>query len=108
MSTLRKNLCYINGKWVGTPETAITNPANDSEIVKVPNLGAAETKDAIAAAKDAMGPWSKMLAKERSAILRKWYELMVANADELAAILTEEQGKPLAEAKRTIPSRGRA
>ena len=54
MSDLRKNLCYINGQWVGTPETAITNPANDEEIVKVPNLGAAETRDAIAAAKEAM------------------------------------------------------
>ena len=102
MSDLRKNLCYVNGQWVGTPETAITNPANDEEIVKVPNLGAAETKGAIAAAKEAMGPWAKMLAKERSAILRKWYELIIANADELAAILTEEQGKPLAEAKGEI------
>ena len=102
MSDLRKTQCLINGQWVGTEDTVITNPANGDEIAKVPSLGAKETEDAIAAAKAAFGPWSKSLAKTRSAILRKWFELIMANAEELAQILTQEQGKPLAEARGEI------
>lgn len=102
MTDFFKTQCLIGGKWLGSGETVITNPADDSEIAKVPNMGATEAKQAIAAAQEAFGPWSNTLAKERSAILRRWYELMVENADELAALLTREQGKPLAEAKGEI------
>ncbi len=102
MTEFHKEQCFINGEWLGKGQTPITNPANDVQIALVPNMGADETKKAIAAAKAAFGPWSKLLAKERSAILRKWYELIVANADELGALLTKEQGKPLAEAKGEI------
>lgn len=102
MTEFYKEQCLIDGQWVGSGETPVTNPANDEQIASVPNMGAKEANQAIAAAKKAFGPWSQMLAKERSAILRRWYELLVENADELAALLTREQGKPLAEAKGEI------
>ena len=102
MATLRKTQCLINGKWVGSAETPITNPANGKEIARVPHFGAKETEQAIEAASAAFKTWSKSLAKTRSQILRKWFDLIVENADELAAILTEEQGKPLAEARGEI------
>lgn len=102
MSDFHKKQCLINGKWVGKGEKDVFNPANGESIAKVPNMGADETKEAIAAAKTAFGPWSAMLAKERSAILRRWFELIVENADELGELMTKEQGKPLAEAKGEI------
>ncbi len=102
MTEFYKEQCLINGQWVGSGQTPVTNPANDEQIATVPNFGADEANQAIEAAKAAFGPWSKLLAKERSAILRRWYELLVENADELAALLTREQGKPLAEAKGEI------
>ena len=98
MSLLKKQ-CYVDGQWVGEPALPVTNPANGEEIAKVPLLGAKETKAAIAAAERAFPAWSKMLAKDRSKILRRWYDLMIEHADELAALMTAEQGKPLAEAK---------
>ncbi len=97
-----KNQCLINGKWVGNGDVAVLNPATGEEVAKVPNFGAKETQTAIDAAKAAFKPWAKMLAKERSAILRRWFELMVDNADALAEIMTKEQGKPLAEARGEI------
>jgi len=102
METLRKTQCLINGKWVGSAKTPVINPANGKEIAKVPQLGAKETEQAIEAASAAFETWSKTLAKTRSQILRNWFDLMVKHADELAAILTEEQGKPLAEARGEI------
>ncbi|MEL6503271.1 MAG: NAD-dependent succinate-semialdehyde dehydrogenase [Pseudomonadota bacterium] len=102
MTDLIKTQCYINGAWTGTPEMVVTNPATGEEIVKVPYMGGAEAEQAIEAAHEAFGLWSAMLAKERSAILRKWYELIMENADELGEILTREQGKPFAEAKGEI------
>lgn len=102
MTSIRRTQCLINGAWVGKPKTSILNPANGDEIAKVPFMGAAETNDAIKAASDALVEWSKTLAKTRSQILRRWYDLIVEYADELAAILTQEQGKPLAEAKGEI------
>jgi succinate-semialdehyde dehydrogenase/glutarate-semialdehyde dehydrogenase len=97
--TLLKTQCYIDGQWVGKPEIPVTNPATGEEIARVPRLGTAETKVAIDAAEKAFGPWSRLLAKERAAILRKWFDLQIAHADELALILTSEQGKPLPEAR---------
>jgi succinate-semialdehyde dehydrogenase/glutarate-semialdehyde dehydrogenase len=81
---------------------AVTDKATGEEIARVPDLGGAETRAAIEAAHRAFGPWSRRLAKERSQILRRWYDLIVEHADELALILTAEQGKPLAEARGEI------
>ena len=97
--TLLKKQCYIDGRWVGEPALSVTNPANGSEVAKVPLMSAQQTRDAIAAAERALPAWSKMLAKDRSKILRNWFNLMVEHADELALLMTLEQGKPLAEAK---------
>ena len=100
--TLLKTQAYIDGAWVGEPRMAVTDKATGEEIARVPDLGAAETKAAIEAAHSAFKPWSRRLAKERSKILRRWYELIVEHADELALLLTTEQGKPLGEAKGEI------
>ncbi len=100
--SLLKNHGYINGQWVGADSGqhfAITNPATGATIIEVANMGAAETTRAIAAAQAALPAWRAKTAKERSVILRKWYELILANADDLALLMTTEQGKPLAEAK---------
>lgn len=99
VDSLIRERCYINGEWVGEPKLSVTNPATGQEIAKVPLMGAKETKDAITAAEAAFKTWSKTTAKERSSLLRKWYTLIIENADKIAAIMTAEQGKPLAEAK---------
>ncbi|MBW7849058.1 MAG: NADP-dependent succinate-semialdehyde dehydrogenase [Rhodospirillales bacterium] len=104
-AALLRQQCYIGGSWVGPgPGGAIqvTNPANGKVLGSVPKLGAGETREAIAAANAAWPAWRAKTAKERSAILRRWYDLMLANADDLAAIMTAEQGKPLAEARGEI------
>ena len=100
--TLLKTQAYIDGAWVGEPRLPVTDKATGAEIARVPDLGAAETNAAIAAAHRAFKPWAARLAKDRSRILRRWYELIVEHADELALLLTTEQGKPLAEAKGEI------
>ena len=102
--TLLKTRCYIDGAWVGD-ETAgirVTDPATDELIAIVPSLGTAETRQALEAAERAGRAWAARPAKERSAILRRWFDLMMANQDDLGAILTAEQGKPLAEGKGEI------
>ncbi|PHS23301.1 MAG: succinate-semialdehyde dehydrogenase (NADP(+)) [Robiginitomaculum sp.] len=93
---------YINGQWVDADTAArfmVYNPADGAEIIAVADMGANETTKAIDAAHAAFPAWAKRTAGERSAILRKWFELIVQNADDLAALLTCEQGKPLAEAR---------
>jgi succinate-semialdehyde dehydrogenase / glutarate-semialdehyde dehydrogenase len=100
--TLFKNKGFIDGQWVGADSGAtfkITNPATSEVIVDVADMGRAETVRAIAAAKKALPAWRKKTAKERSGLLRKWFELLLANADDIALLMTSEQGKPLAEAK---------
>ncbi len=92
----------IGGQWVQADSgktIAVRNPATGEVVGHVPAMGTAETRRAIDAAAAAFGAWRAMLAKERAAILRKLNDLMLANADDLAAIMTAEQGKPLAEAK---------
>src|SRR5690606_23628634 len=96
---------YINGEWVpaDSGETLdVTNPATGEVVASVAKCGTAETRRAIAAAEIAQRSWKLKTAKERSALLRRWFNLMMENQDDLAAILTAEQGKPLAEAKGEI------
>ena len=99
---LIRSQAFIGGLWVGRPSLPVLDKASGAEIARVPDLGAAETREAIAAAQRALKPWSALLAKERATILRRWYDLIVENADALALILTREQGKPLGEAKGEI------
>ena len=104
--SLFKQQCYLNGAWVDAPAgaqtTTVTNPATGEVIGHVPRMGRAVAAQAIVHANASWKAWRNKTAKERSAILRKWFDLMVANADDLALILTSEQGKPLAEAKGEI------
>lgn len=102
LSTLLRTQAYIDGAWVGEPSMPVLDKATGEEIARVPALGAAETNAAIDAAHRAFPAWSKLLAKERANIIRRWYELIVENADELGLLLTREQGKPLAEARGEI------
>jgi len=97
-ASLLRDRCYIDGAWVGTPSRPVTNPVNGIELAKVPVMSTAETTQAVEAAERAFPAWAKLTAKQRSNILRKWFELIAANRDDLALILTSEQGKPLAEA----------
>ena len=95
--------CLVGGQWVSGPaQIEVTNPATGAVIAAVPRLGAAETREAIEAANRAWPAWRARTAKERSAILAQWYALMLANQDDLALIMTSEQGKPLAEARGEI------
>ena len=103
--SLFRQAALVGGNWIeADPSNAIAvdNPATGEIIGRVPNLGAAETKTAIAAAEIAQKEWAARTAKERSGILRRWFELMMENQDDLGRILTAEQGKPLAEAKGEI------
>ena len=95
----------INGQWLDADSRAtinVTNPADGSVIGTIPKMGAAETKRAIEAASAALPAWRAKLPKERANILRKWFDLMIANTDDLGLLMTTEQGKPLAEAKGEI------
>jgi succinate-semialdehyde dehydrogenase/glutarate-semialdehyde dehydrogenase len=97
---LLREQSYINGKWVSAEDGAtfpVTNPADGSLVAHVPELDVAGARAAIEAANAAWPAWRSKTAKERSAILRRWFDLMIANKDDLAAIMTAEQGKPLAE-----------
>jgi len=97
--SLIRQQCMVGGRWEGEPETPVYNPATGAAIARVPNFGAAETRAAIEAAHRAFPSWSGRLAKERSAILRRWFELQLQHAEDLAQLMTAEQGKPLAEAR---------
>jgi succinate-semialdehyde dehydrogenase/glutarate-semialdehyde dehydrogenase len=102
---LLRQQCYVDGRWLdakGGETVKVTNPATGAVLGTVPNLGAAETRVAIEAAHAAFPAWAARTAKDRAALLRKWYELMLQHADDLATLMTAEQGKPLAEAKGEI------
>ena len=102
-SSLLRTQCFIDGQWVGGAATIeVRNPASGELVAKVPRLGATETRAAIEAADRAWTPWRAKTAKERAAILRKWFELVMANQEDLARIMTAEQGKPIAEARGEI------
>jgi succinate-semialdehyde dehydrogenase/glutarate-semialdehyde dehydrogenase len=100
---LLRTQALINGDWVGAAATfAVTDPATGRELAQVPNLGRAEAQEAIAAAANALNAWRGKPAKERAAVLVRWQQLLVKHADDLARLMTAEQGKPLAEARGEI------
>ncbi len=104
MSLFRQQ-CYIDGTWVDADDKstlAVNNPADGVPVGTVPKMGAAETRRAIEAANAAWPAWRAKTAKERSVILRKWFDLMMANQEDLAILMTVEQGKPLAESRGEI------
>jgi succinate-semialdehyde dehydrogenase/glutarate-semialdehyde dehydrogenase len=104
-ASLFRQANHVGGKWIAADSgrtMSVRNPANGEVIGEVPAMGAAETRRAIAAAHAAYPAWRALTAKERAAILRRLNDLMLANADDLAVIMTAEQGKPLAEAKGEI------
>ena len=103
--SLIKSQAYINGQWVDADsgETlAVTNPATGEVLTQVAKCGTAETRRMIEAAETAQKAWAKTTAKERAAVLRNWFNLMMENQEDLAQLLTAEQGKPLAEARGEI------
>jgi succinate-semialdehyde dehydrogenase/glutarate-semialdehyde dehydrogenase len=103
MTSLKREACLIGGEWVtGQSWIDVDDPATGKVIGRVPKFGRAETERAIAAAEKAMGPWSQLTGKDRAAKLRRYFDLIMANQEELAALLTAEQGKPLAEARGEI------
>ncbi|AXQ50228.1 NADP-dependent succinate-semialdehyde dehydrogenase [Pseudomonas vlassakiae] len=102
---LFRQQAFINGEWLDADSGQtinVTNPATGEVIGTVPKMGTAETRRAIEAADKALPAWRALTAKERSAKLRRWFELMIENQDDLARLMTTEQGKPLAEAKGEI------
>src|SRR6185503_4167213 len=101
-SKLFRQACYIDGSWVEAGvqgSIAVDNPATAETIGVVPKLGRAETRTAIDAAARAFSAWRRKTAKERAAVMRRWFDLMMANQDDLAKLMTTEQGKPLTESK---------
>ncbi len=104
-SDLLRSRCYIGGEWLEADNAArldVTDPASGEVVARVPNLEAAETRRAIEAAERAWRPWRELTAAERGAMLRRWHDLMLENQEDLARIMTAEQGKPLAEARGEI------
>ena len=104
-ATLLRDACLVAGEWVAADNggtIAVDNPSTGAVIGHVPNMGTAESRRAIEFANAALPAWRARTAKERAAILRRWFDLMMENQDDLGAIMTAEQGKPLTEAKGEI------
>ncbi len=100
-SRLLRQFSYIGGKWVGAENgdtIPVTNPANGEWLGEVASLSAAQSADAVAIAHDAFGVWSMSLPQHRAACLRRWFDLIIENKEDLARIMVLEQGKPLSEA----------
>ncbi|KUJ81503.1 NAD-dependent succinate-semialdehyde dehydrogenase [Microbulbifer flavimaris] len=103
--SLLRTQSYVDGKWIDADSGAtldVTNPATGEVVASIASLGAAETRRAIEAANRAWPAWRDATVKERAKILRRWYDLIIENADDLAKILTAEQGKPLSEARTEV------
>ncbi|MDZ4740542.1 MAG: NAD-dependent succinate-semialdehyde dehydrogenase [Alphaproteobacteria bacterium] len=99
---LLREQCYVNGEWVGADSGVtfeVTNPASGAVLARVPDFLEGETRRAIELANAAWPAWAAKTAKERAGVLRKWFDLMMANVEDLAVIMTSEQGKPLAESR---------
>ena len=103
---LFRTQCLIDGKWIGSGEESIFNPATGAVLGKVPRLGQEAAEQAVAAAHAALPAWRTRTAKERSTILRRWFDLIMSHQEDLAQILTAEQGKPIAEARGEIAYAG--
>jgi len=104
-STLLREQCYVNGAWLSAENggtAAVGNPATGERLGTVPQFGVAETRRAIDAAAAAFPAWAARTAKDRATLLRRWHDLMLANVDDLAMLMTAEQGKPLAESRGEI------
>ena len=104
-TSLFRELGFIDGAWVaadGGGTLPVTNPATGEKLGQIPNMAVAETRRAIAAASKALPLWAARTAKDRSIIMRRWFDLMLANLDDLGVLMTAEQGKPLAESKAEI------
>jgi succinate-semialdehyde dehydrogenase/glutarate-semialdehyde dehydrogenase len=104
-SSLFRELGFIDGEWVGADgggTLSVINPATAERLGGIPNMGTAEARRAISAAADALPAWAARTAKDRAAVLRRWFDLMMAGQDDLAVLMTAEQGKPLAESKGEI------
>jgi succinate-semialdehyde dehydrogenase/glutarate-semialdehyde dehydrogenase len=104
-SALLKSQCFIDGQWVGADSGAVRevrNPATNELVSTVPKAGAAETRRAIEAAKRAFPAWRTRTAEDRARVMRRWFDLMIANQEDLATLMTSEQGKPLTEARGEI------
>ena len=99
---LLRSTCFIGGKWIAADDAsqmAVLNPANGKIIAEVANCGSSETTRAITAANEAWPAWRGLTAKQRAQILRRWFELILQNTEDLAQLITAEGGKPLAEAR---------
>src|SRR4051812_18623558 len=99
-SALLRSRSYVDGKWVDAGSGAtfpVTNPATGEELAQLADLDDADARAAIEAAHRALPAWRAKTAKERAALMRRWFELIMANQEDLARIMTAEQGKPLAE-----------
>ena len=102
---LFRQQCYVNGEWMQAADgrtVPVTNPVDGEVIGSVPDCGASETRKALQAAEAALPSWRALPARERGAKLRAWFDLMMVNQDDLARIMTTEQGKPLAESRGEI------
>ncbi len=102
---LFRQQCYINGNWQDADSGRsidVANPATGEKLGSVPKMGAAETRRAIEAAEEALAVWGKTTAHEKSQVLRRWFELMMANKEDLAILITSEQGRPINEARGEI------
>ncbi len=102
---LLREQCFIDGSWVAADEggvLAVKNPATGATLGSVPNMGASETRRAIAAADAALPGWKARTAKERAVIMRRWFDLISSHQEDLARLMTAEQGKPLAESRSEI------
>ena len=103
---LLREQCFIDGRWVSADDGGtlpVHNPATAETLGVIPNMGAAETRRAIAAAAEALPAWAARTAKDRAIVLRRWFDLMLEHQQDLAVLMTAEQGKPLAESKGEIP-----
>ena len=99
-SALLRQQCFIDGRWIGADDGGtidVQNPATNAKLGTIPKMGTAETRRAISAASVAMVGWAAKTAKERAIILRRWFDLIMQNQQDLATLMTAEQGKPLAE-----------
>ncbi|OYX97043.1 MAG: succinate-semialdehyde dehydrogenase (NADP(+)), partial [Caulobacter sp. 35-67-4] len=99
---LLREQCWIGGVWTGDPSLAVTDPATGETLGQVPSLAADQVSAAIAAAEAALPEWRARTAGDRARILRRWFDAVTAAQEDLALILTREQGKPLAEARGEI------